>query len=122
MNLGEYKVHIAYSPENLGWFVYLMQNTTQGRLFLLPQGKTKLVKQGETYSGDKLYFAILQHEEMQALAQAFADNGIKTKDNSLMEGKLQATEKHLEDMRKLVFEPITEPITVLESNPKKESK
>ena len=34
-----------------------------------------------------------------AMAEYLANTSIKTKDENLIEGKLQATEKHLEDMR-----------------------
>jgi hypothetical protein len=34
-----------------------------------------------------------------AIAEHLSQRGIKTKDANLIEGKLQATEKHLEDMR-----------------------
>lgn len=41
-------------------------------------------------------------EELQELAEALSENGFKPREGFL-EGKLGATEKHLEDMRKLVF-------------------
>lgn len=41
-------------------------------------------------------------ETLQALANALAEVGIKPQEGYL-EGKLEATEKHLEDMRTLVF-------------------
>lgn len=44
----------------------------------------------------------LDPEELQELANVLAENGFKPKEGFL-EGKLVATEKHLEDMRKLVF-------------------
>lgn len=40
------------------------------------------------------------------LAEAIAKSGVKLPDESFVKGKLEATEKHLSDMRKIVFEPI----------------
>lgn len=36
---------------------------------------------------------------MQSLAQALSERGVKTNKDSIAEGKLAATERHLEDMR-----------------------
>lgn len=44
----------------------------------------------------------LMPQELQGLADALAEKGIKPQEGFL-EGKIEATEKHLEDMRKLVF-------------------
>lgn len=44
----------------------------------------------------------LTNEQLQELADAIASQGIKPQ-GGFIDGKLQATEKHLEDMRTLVF-------------------
>ena len=44
----------------------------------------------------------LTREQLQAFANALNDMGISPQ-KEYIEGKLEATEKHLEDMRKLVF-------------------
>jgi hypothetical protein len=44
----------------------------------------------------------LTNEQLQKFADSIAGIGIKPQEGYL-DGKLQATEKHLEDMRKLVF-------------------
>jgi hypothetical protein len=38
------------------------------------------------------------------LLQALVDRGIQLPDKNFAQGKLEATEKHLDDMRKLVFD------------------
>jgi hypothetical protein len=38
------------------------------------------------------------------LLQALTDRGISLPDKNFAQGKLEATERHLEDMRRLVFE------------------
>ena len=45
----------------------------------------------------------LADEFMNQLAQELANNKIKTVDQNLLEGRLLATEGHLADMRKIVF-------------------
>lgn len=49
----------------------------------------------------------LNREQLQAFANALNDMGINPQ-KEFVEGKLEATEKHLEDMRKLVFTPNTQ--------------
>ena len=46
---------------------------------------------------------VLQQEMLPALMKALSDYGVKRPDESFVEGKLSATEKHLEDMRSLIF-------------------
>ncbi len=46
----------------------------------------------------------MAEEFMQAFVDELSNNGVKTKNELTMEGELNATKYHLEDMRKLVFE------------------
>lgn len=41
------------------------------------------------------------HTLFKALAEYLSNAGIKTKDENMVEGKLQATEEHLKDMREI---------------------
>lgn len=43
------------------------------------------------------------HEFMKAMADAIAEHGIKTDSDMKREGKLEATEKHLKDMRHIAL-------------------
>jgi hypothetical protein len=43
------------------------------------------------------------NELLKSLADSISDMGVKTESDFKIQGKLEATEKHLEDMRKLVF-------------------
>lgn len=45
----------------------------------------------------------LFNEFVKAITEYASDNNIKTENENLLQGKLGATEKHLEDMRKIVF-------------------
>jgi hypothetical protein len=46
-----------------------------------------------------------------SISEHIADKGIKTKDQNLLEGKLQATEEHLKDMRNFSRKLLTTIIT-----------
>lgn len=47
-------------------------------------------------------------EFLKAMADAIAEIGIKTDSDFKIQGKLEATEKHLEDMRRLIFKNKTD--------------
>ena len=53
---------------------------------------------------------ILEERDLRELLSAFAklgqERGIQSLDESTAKGKLEATERHLEDMRTLVFQPV----------------
>lgn len=51
-----------------------------------------------------VHFMELQNEWLGPLVKALTDAGVRPPEQSFTEGKLVATEKHLEDMRRLVFE------------------
>lgn len=46
----------------------------------------------------------LDDDMFMALVDAIHNNGYKPREGKYTEGKLEATEKHLDDMRKIVFE------------------
>lgn len=60
---------------------------------------------GEHFSKDIKPFLSVDYSLWEILSRAILDSlskeGIKTKDENLIEGKLSATEKHLEDMRQI---------------------
>lgn len=66
------------------------------------RGTLDKVSEGEMLNPE-LVFA-LPTEVYNAIAQAMkADNSVPSPKRDFIEGKLEATEKHLEDMRKIVF-------------------
>lgn len=101
---GEWKADLIYKPEYLNDLLYLSTRTQAGIEFLTANGERKLVKPGETIKDD-LYFAMLEPEQLQAIAEAFANKGVKAGDTHRLEGLLEATKYHLEDMRRIAFEP-----------------
>lgn len=102
---GEYTVQIIDNPGYANSRVFLFKKQgPHGTEFLTHTGDRILVAPATELKHEELYFADLDPDQLQALANALSKRGIKTNADSIAEGKLLATEKHLEDMRKIVFE------------------
>jgi hypothetical protein len=107
----EWKVGVQYSFERDVHEVYLYQRLPSGnRLFITEGGQEKMAVGPETAVTGSLAFAMLDEAQMHALANSLAEAGIKTKPIHQLEGTLAAQSLHLEDMRRLVFEPTLEVI------------
>lgn len=72
----------------------------------LHNGKTEILGVGEIKDGDEPKEPTLEldPQQLQELANTLADNGFKPQ-KGFVEGKLQATEKHLSDLRHLLKLP-----------------
>jgi hypothetical protein len=55
---------------------------------------------------DDFTMVIPTHAGLEAILNALLERGVKPKEQSRVEGVLEATKAHLEDMRRLVFEPV----------------
>lgn len=68
----------------------------------LPNGKAEVLGQGEFELGVNFKPSLeLTPEQLQALSNALNENGFKPQEG-FTEGKLEATERHLTDLRKLL--------------------
>lgn len=67
--------------------------------------KTCVVERGDAI---KPFFTV-PHDLLPDLLKALHNQGVKLPDKGHTEGKLEATSKHLEDMRALVFDRKQEP-------------
>lgn len=68
----------------------------------LPNGKTEVLGTGVIEAGEKPAPSLeLTPEQLQAFSDALNKNGFKPQEG-FTEGKLEATERHLADMRKLL--------------------
>lgn len=104
MNFGEYQARLIDEPGYMGSKLFLYKiNRGLGTEFLVHDGTVVLVKEGEVKDTYKLYFALLEDEQIHAIAEAFAAKGVKTQNDHKLAGLLEAKNDHLEDMRKLVF-------------------
>lgn len=97
-----WKCYVEFNPGMITNSVFLVRRKEFGvREFLLPDNTIKTVKEGERIE-DSLVFAQLDDDMIAALMQGFDKHGVKPPEQSYTEGKLQATERHLEDMRMIV--------------------
>ena len=76
----------------------------------LPDGRTEVVH-GDTVETPEVEATMkptleLMPDMAQAILVALSESGVKLPEASFTEGKLEATEKHLEDMRNLVFKDV----------------
>lgn len=100
---GEFKVHIIETPAMMQSKVYLVRQEKNQVVFLTKDGTAVTIPRNSAVNTDHLYFAEMSPDQLQAFAQALADRGVKTNQDSVAEGKLTATERHLEDMRTIVL-------------------
>lgn len=102
---GDFKVQIIERPGISTNRVYLYRITGNIAEYVTHKAEVRVLREGEAIKEEELYFADMSQDQLQAFAEALANKGIKTTQDSIAQGKLQATEKHLEDMRMLVFAP-----------------
>lgn len=101
---GEWRCFVEYRPGVMGTFLYVMQrlDTTHTR-FLTKGGDEVLTVEDSAPTKKEVYFARFEDDYIgQLIVQALDKHGIKAPAQSFVEGKLEATEKHLEDMRSIV--------------------
>lgn len=91
-------IQIQYSVDMLGWCVYKYEQGSDGRRYYRDRdGGTITPKEGERIE------PLLIIEDLEEFAEAISKVGIKPKSDYKLEGILEATKDHLEDMRALVF-------------------
>ena len=104
---GDYKVQIIERPGTFSNRIYLYKVIPgHGTEYITYKAEVQILKRGEAVKDDELYFAEMTPDQLQAFAEALANKGIKTTQDSVAQGKLQATEKHLEDMRLITFKKL----------------
>lgn len=104
MMFGDFKVHIVENPGTVMNRIYLVRYDRDGSSFIKQDGTVTTVAEGAKVMTSELYFAEMSPDQLQALADALAQKGIKTNKDSVAEGKLLATERHLEDMRLIALD------------------
>lgn len=103
MNFGGWKAKLqdGWISGYAGTILFLYRDTKGGTQILTADGTVKMLKEGGSTNSN--HFAVLDDDQIQALAEAFATKGIKTNNDHKNEGLLEATKYHLEDMRKLAL-------------------
>lgn len=103
MRFGEWKAQLVDKFGYKGKAFYLYVDKGSERIFLTQDGTRVVVQEGSRLEDDKILFAVFDDDSLQAIVDAFANAGIKPSEASKTEGLLVATERHLDDMRALVF-------------------
>lgn len=93
---GDWKVHIQQKFGYKKYRIYLVQHLKDRSVFLKDDTITTIM---EGSTEEPPFFAEMDNDQLIAFAEALASKGIKTNNDSIAEGKLAATERHLEDMR-----------------------
>lgn len=89
-------IKITYSPDHISWLLFEYRERP-GIKEVRHGNKWVAVKEGEPVE-PTLYI-----ENLQEWANAIAETGVKPQSDYKLEGILEAQNKHLQDMRKLVF-------------------
>lgn len=100
--MDNWEARVVFEPGRLANAVYLIRVSPYGvRKYLVGKDKVISVEKGKATTED-LVFAYLDSDQLNALMSAFDAFGVKKPDAGFTEGKLEATEKHLEDMRTML--------------------
>lgn len=105
------RIHINREPNSLLNKVFILSNPAQYQAFFTFKDGKMIATTFTREDMGKADFIkpafVIEEQELRELIEAFvvagADRGIDNPTESKIAGKLEATEKHLEDMRKLVF-------------------
>lgn len=108
---GKWEVRIRRPIDRLGGEVYICRHNNAAReTQMLNVGKDGTLTAYPVKAGEAIVaptFSINDEHELRGIMQAFSEAadelGVKRPDDSHNAGKLEATEKHLEDMRKFAF-------------------
>lgn len=96
---GEFTVTIREDIRAGSFKVFLYKQENRELYFITKSGDVHLIQEGAIINDDEVMFAQMTADQLKAFAEATAALGIKTNHDSIAEGKLAATERHLEDMR-----------------------
>lgn len=105
---GDYTVYIQENFQKMTNNVFLFKREQGVDHFVKGNGTVQAVERGEVAKLDELVFAEMSDDQLRAFASALSERGIKPDHVSVAEGKLEATQKHLEDMRLIALAPYQE--------------
>jgi len=100
----DWHVQLNEEPGRLGYNVFIFRVTGSGKREFVTKGGKEIQQITIGYDVKKdITFAFLEHDQLKALADAFSKKGFKTDNDHKIEGLLEATKYHLEDMRALAL-------------------
>ncbi len=99
----KFKIYTNPYTENVELFLYEVRANGQKAIVLPINPTYKLTDEGEKVEPTMILTPIAANELLNGLAESLDNAGIKPPSIHKLEGLLEATKKHLEDMRTLVF-------------------
>ena len=116
----KFKVVVNQKPGAFGVDIYIMQIDKFGKHISVAQPIEFVFKEVKKEDEFKIKPTIelgrfFADDFLKAWVEAAKEKGLKPEEDYIMQGKLEATKYHLEDMRKIVFED-KEPIIKLDPN------
>lgn len=99
----DWKVFVEYRPGVMSTFIYVSRARGDNKVEFLTKGGDEAVVVDRTSAfKDEVYFARFEDDFIGSLiVEALDKRGIKAPSQSFIAGKLEATENHLQDLRKL---------------------
>lgn len=100
----DWQVHIEYRVDMLATYVYVTRRVEANKTeFITKGGEQHVVKDMSGRKDEDLHFARFEDEYVaRLLVEALDKRGVKAPAQSFVEGKLEATSDHLQDLRKLI--------------------
>lgn len=105
------KTHITIEPWNRDLKLCFRKEIPNGKYHFISKIEWKEHDEYKQPSIDEIGFLRLSQEDGQYLMDALWDAGIKPSEGTGSAGSLAATQKHLEDMRKIAFHELQMPST-----------
>lgn len=107
---GYWQVMVRYEFDRLGYGLYIYRKNFDGTIdYKTPGGDVQVKVHGKPTT-KPLFMCIFEDtEQLTQLIEQAERQGVRAPSTHTALGKLQATEKHLEDMRDLVFKYFAHP-------------
>ena len=97
----KWQFKIEHRIDQLAYWVYMCRKDGEEIEFVCHDGTLRRVKQGES-TGEILPLIMLEDlSSLQSLIDEAEERGVKTEKHDYMRGELEATKRHLEDVRKV---------------------
>lgn len=103
--IGEWEARLYDVPGMMAIDLWLRRTRGSLQEVLTHEGIAKEVKQDEMSDPNDYFVRFESLDQLHAIAEALANYGVKTSNDHKNEGLLEATKYHLEDMRRIAFEP-----------------
>src|SRR5690606_23513672 len=96
----DWQIHVEYRPSLMSTFIYVSRRTTLGKIQFLTKGGDEMQEVDDTGAfKDEVYFARYEDDRIGSLiVEALDKRAVKAPAQSYIEGKLEATSEHLEDL------------------------